>query len=286
MSNARAGELGSVLKKGHGKTPVILIPDMPFSGHVFEDFARRHNADFTMYAVTLSGFGGTPALPPFERRDYAQRRLWTNAEDGVMNLMRHETIRGAVLIGQQAGAYLAMKIALDHPESVRAVVVLNGLLFMPMPSTQNPSGKIDAEMRNKIAEGMLPVELLPRPSPECYAAYIEKIASMFCRNPERGKALAEDAGNSDPYAMWDYFSELISTDLSDEIKNLKVPLLAVPSIPDIEMAQKIPTTSLNQWKEVQSPMVTVAPVENSRSYATEDNPEALDRILEKFLHEH
>lgn len=283
-THTKAGELGDVIKSGSGKIPVILIPDIGNSASVFDTFIRRNEHNYTMFAVTLAGFGHTGLPPAFQHRDYAQLRLWKNAEAGIMSLIKKEKIKQPVLIGHQAGAYLAMRIALDHPELARSVIVLNGLLYVPVFTASTPGQQVDKSKRLQMVGVFLPIELFPMPSQECYSKYWMNYASGLCKDEKRAEALARDGAESDPHVAWDYFSELFSTDLTDEIKLMKTPLLVIPSIPDNATGKPAPDPpAVTQWRQLQMTNLTIVPFKDTRAFATEDNPQLLDQTISDFL---
>ena len=107
---------------------------------------------------------------------------------------------------------------------------------------------------------------------------------MLCKNPDRSKILTENIARSDAHVVWDHYAELFATDLTEEIQKIKVPLLVIPSVPDPELpsaAMMFP--GMEQWKQVSFPLLKVVPFENTRSFATEDNPEKLDKTIVEFL---
>lgn len=68
------GELGAVKKFGTGIQSLILIPGLGFDNSVFDDFMEANKSRYRMYAVTLAGYGGTPAPPmPSEKTSYAEQ---------------------------------------------------------------------------------------------------------------------------------------------------------------------------------------------------------------------
>lgn len=275
----KPGEIPAVIRQGRGDLPMILIPDAGFDGRVFQSFLERNASHYRMYAVTLPGFGGTAALPRFEPRDYAQLRLWKNAEDSVLSLIRKEQLKKVVLVGHQAGAYLALRMSLDHPELIRAAVILNGLLYAPMQTSKDPSGKVTMDLRLKIAKVFLPIELLPIPTHEC-------LVKSWLNTPglpanDAGRQLAEIAATSDRDTVWDYSAELFTTDLTDEIPKLKVPVLVVPAVS--APAQSSKTSAELQWSTVASPLLKVTPIENAGPFVLQENPTALDRLILEFL---
>ena len=278
--SAKPGELGHVMKAGNGKIPVILIPDVGMDGNVFQSFLDRNKSNYTMYAVTLPGFGGTPALPTFEKRDYNAKRLWKNAEDAIMNLIRKENLQAPIILGHQGGAYLALRLALDYPHNIGAAVVLNGLLYSPMViSKDDPSGKLTPELRDRIAKLFLPIELFPRPSRECFSKYWENIGGTMSKDPQRNLQLAQNGGKSDAHLTWDYGAELMTTDLSNEITQLKTRTLVIPSITD----PKQPNAAVTQWKTVKSELVKIVPMENVGTFSVDDSPEQFDKLLLDFV---
>ncbi len=277
---AKPGELEQVIKVGNGEIPIILIPDVGMDGNVFQLFIDRNKSNYKMYAVTLPGFGGTPALPSFEKRDYTARRLWKNAEDAILNLIQKENLKAPIVLGHQAGAYLALRLALDHPQNIRAVVVLNGLLYSPMViSKDDPSGKLTPEFRDRLAKLFLPIELFPRPSRECFSKYWQNVGGTMSKDPQRNLQLAQNGGKSDAHLTWDYGAELMTTDLSAEITELKIPALVIPSITD----PKEKPHSITQWKAVEISSVKIVPVENVGTFALDDKPEFIDKVIRDFI---
>jgi pimeloyl-ACP methyl ester carboxylesterase len=279
--SAKQAELGNVIKDGNGPIPVILIPDVGMDANVFQPFLSRNKNRYTMYAVTLPGFGGTSKIPGFEKRDYSAKRLWKNAEGAIVNLIKKEKLEAPVIIGHQGGSYLAMRLALDYPEKIRGAVVLNGLLYAPMPNAKDPTGKLTLELRDQIAKVFLPIELFPRPSSECFAKYWQNIGGTMSTDPKRNLELAQNGGKSDAHLTWDYGAELYTTDLSNEISNLKIPILVIPAVTDPKKTS--PNPAVDQWKSAQANNVKVIPMENVGTFPVDDNPELFDKLILDFV---
>jgi pimeloyl-ACP methyl ester carboxylesterase len=282
---AKPGEFGSVKKIGNGKTAMILIPDIGGDRTLFDSFGARNINQYTMFAVTLSGFGGTAPPARSDKLDFGTTRWWSNAEQSILNLIRTQKLDKPVLVGLQAGAYLAMKTALDHPDLVRGAVVLNGLIFGPLPGQKTNPGK---EERVKIVNQWLPVELFPSPTKEQYLAYLNQGAGWICKDPQRQKAIVEITGSSNSRVWWNYYAELMSTDLSEQMKSSKVPMLVLPSIHDKESpGNSSSQMTVDQWngfaKANPEAPIQITLMEDSRSYATEDQPEKLDHAIAAWV---
>jgi pimeloyl-ACP methyl ester carboxylesterase len=294
------GNLGAVEKRGRGPIPLILIADMRTDWSLYRNFMDRNAARYTMYAVTLPGYGGTPAPPRPETLDLRSTPWWDGAEKGVLSLIEKNRLNKPVIVGTAASSYLATRLAVNHPDKIRAAVVLGGDVYATFRSLANPDypatleERPDVLMKQPGAIGMIS-EFLPAlmPSRESADARIKALPpaqltpfSARIREIERARALAiDDAVLSDPRA-YIYNVELLASDLTGELKNLKVPLLAIPAIHDDNSPfQGEPARS--QWYEAKmrypSIPLTVVPFENTRTYITEDAPQELDRAIESFL---
>ena len=303
------GELSHVEKMGRGPIPVILIPDYGTDWTLYRTFMERNRDRYTMYAVTLPGFGDTPVPPKPKFYDPKATPWWNSAEQGVVKLIRSNKLNRPFVIGTQAGAYLAARLALDHPNIIRGVVLLNGLVKMPLPVRDNPNVPLGLKERHQMISGRpdltglmweFPplVVLTPSAAEKTISQVPPPVQQLFLglntRDPERGKALYIDfLTKTDPRAFT-YFIELNSTDLTDDLKYLKVPMLVIPSLHD----EKSPALNnpampgpnnlaLSQWNEIKQSYLSIplaiVPFENTRNYATEEAPLELDRAIAAFV---
>ncbi|MBO0720176.1 MAG: DUF2911 domain-containing protein [Blastocatellia bacterium] len=292
--------LGHVEKRGHGPIPLILIADLRTDWTLYRNFMERNAERYTMYAVTLPGFGGTPAPPRPETIDLRATPWWDGAEKGVVDLIEKNGLDRAVVLGMVDSAYLATRLAVDHPDKIRAAIVLSGTVYATFRSLANPDYPATPEERPAVlmkhpgAIGMI-TDFLPAliSSREAAEARIKTLSPMqlapFPANVhdlERARSLAiDDAASSDP-RTFRYDVEIFASDLTGALKNLKVPLLSIPAIHDDNSpGQGGPAPS--QWYELKmkypSIPLTVAPCENTRNYITEDAPEELDKAIASFL---
>jgi pimeloyl-ACP methyl ester carboxylesterase len=282
--SAKPNQLGNFQKKGTGKIPMILIPDLGADWSVYDSFMQRNNSQFTFYAVTLPGFGGT--APPHARNklDFGAMRWWNNAETAILDLITKQKIDHPFILGHQAGSYLAMKLAIEKPQFVRGAIVLNGLLYAEIPGIEKTATH---EQRSAIANSWTPVELFPTPSQERYRSFIEQGQAWFCKDKAQQAKFAELASKDKPSTWWNYFGELATTNLSNDIKSLKVPMLVLPSVHDKESPGfQNNKVALDQWRpldhSVSSLPITVVSMEDCRAYATEDQPQKLDEVIRNW----
>lgn len=294
------GQLGGVEKRGRGPVPMILITDIRTDWTLYQNFMDRNADRYTMYAVTLAGYGGT--LPPAKPAalDLTATPWWDGAKRGVLDLIAKNNLNRPVVVGMGTSAYLAARLALENPDKIRSAVLVDGTVYTTFRSLANPdypaalAERPDVLMKQPGAIGMM-AEFLPAmlPSREAAEARIKalppaQLGQFFggMRDIERARALAiSAAANSDPRAAL-YNVEFFSTDLSAAFKDLKVPVLAIPTIHDDNSpGQGGPAPA--EWNELKlrypAIPLTVAVFQNTRTYATDDAPKEFDSALEAFI---
>jgi pimeloyl-ACP methyl ester carboxylesterase len=278
VRTAKPHQLGNFQKRGSGSVPMILIPDLGADWSVFDSFMQRNQSKFTFFAVTLSGFGDTAPPTRASKLDYSNTVWWNNAEAAILDLITNKKIDRPVILGHQAGAYLAMKVALSHPDRVRGAVVLNGLLYMAHPAI--PQNATLPE-RAKIVNSWTPVDLFPNPTREQYRNFYRQGVSWLCKDKNRQEQLVDLLSRTSSSTWWNYFAELATTDVSNQMKNLKVSMLVLPSVYDSPDQFKGSEVGLQQWKSFDHSAlpITVVPLENCRAYAMDDQPEKLDEAV-------
>lgn len=116
-----------VLAAGEGPA-ILFIHGTGGSGKVWFNQMRRFESAFRVIAPDLPGYGQTP-LPEFIRSidDYPAF---------VLALMDAMGLEKAVLVGNSMGGRVSLQLALDHPERVSGLVLLNssGLKLPGIPT--------------------------------------------------------------------------------------------------------------------------------------------------------
>ena len=106
---------------GHGN-PLLLLHGIPETHLMWHKIAPRLAQDFTVVATDLRGYGES-AKPP-STADHAPYSKRAMAEDQV-SVMRHLGFDRFFVAGHDRGARVAYRMALDHPERVRKLAVLD-----------------------------------------------------------------------------------------------------------------------------------------------------------------
>jgi len=122
MATIDAGEAEIRLRHGGHGPPVLLLHGIPETHVMWHKVAPRLARDFTVVATDLRGYGDSSKPPTTP--DHAPYSKRTMARDQV-EVMRQLGFDRFSVVGHDRGARCAYRLALDHPERVRKLAVLD-----------------------------------------------------------------------------------------------------------------------------------------------------------------
>lgn len=284
------GSLGRVDKSGRGPRHVLLLPGIGFGGGIWSDFSKRHTDDFTMYAVTLAGFGGTAPHPLPDTPSPYTDQLWTrSAIRGIVGLLDAERIQKVTVIAHWALAtQIALRLALDDPDRVESLVIVGGSLKSTFESVPGMSAWTPAQRAantEALGKGWFTTVTRTTWDDNNFMPY------DYAINPRRGLSLWREA-QAPSLPVWiRYLLEFYALDLSDDLHSLKVPTLVVtPGFDDpgfyVEPGfNYMRNLVIDSWKGAgdRSPLLKFVTIPQSRLFVMFDQPDALDGVLGEFL---
>ncbi|SNT47878.1 haloacetate dehalogenase [Asanoa hainanensis] len=112
------------VRYGGAGTPVVLLHGHPRTHTTWHEVAPRLAEHHVVVTPDLRGYGRS-TLPP-DRPDHAQSSKRAMAGD-VVRLMTHLGHDRFAVVGHDRGALVAYRAALDHPDRVSHLVVMDGL---------------------------------------------------------------------------------------------------------------------------------------------------------------
>jgi haloacetate dehalogenase len=122
LSTIDTGEATLRVRHGGEGPPLLLLHGHPQTHVMWHRIAPRLARDFTVIAPDLRGYGGSSKPPTTEDHEpYSKRAM---VRDQVA-LMQHFGFDEFVVAGHDRGGRCAYRMALDHPERVRKVAVLD-----------------------------------------------------------------------------------------------------------------------------------------------------------------
>ena len=108
---------------GHGP-PVLLLHGHPRTHVTWHRVAALLADEFTVVCPDLRGYGGSTKPPPGDDFAGYGKRAMAGDVLALMRLLGHDTFAVA---GHDRGSYVAMRLALDHPDAVSRLAVLDGV---------------------------------------------------------------------------------------------------------------------------------------------------------------
>jgi pimeloyl-ACP methyl ester carboxylesterase len=126
------------------KAPAVLaIHGITANSQAWLAVSRELRSQANLIAVDLRGRGASRALP-------APYGLAAHAADMLAVLDALE-LEQAVVVGHSLGAYIAAALAVEHPERVRALVLVDGGLKIPGTEGVDPQRFLDAFLGPALA---------------------------------------------------------------------------------------------------------------------------------------
>ena len=266
-------EAGSVHvdQYGSGAPALVLIPGLTDSGAVWDSTVARYQAVHTVYVLTLPGFGGRPAVPA---------PMLDTVDRDIAAFLPHAN--EPVLIGHSLGGYLAIRVAEEHSDLIRAAIAIDGLPILPGLDKLTPQTRtaVAAAMGGKIAQS----------SPAEFES-AEKTHLGDLTKPSNVQTALTFSQGANIAASGMYLQEMMSSDIRPGLSKIGVPLLEIAPFD----ATVDPNNPFTPWPTLQQkqtyyrrllagdPTAKVVMIDDSRHFIMLDQPAKLFAAIETFL---
>jgi pimeloyl-ACP methyl ester carboxylesterase len=283
------GVLGEVKEFGSGKQEVILLPGWGFDWTIFSDFIKRHETDYHMWAITLPGFGNTPAPPMPEQTENFRELYWTKgAVKALSDLIDSKNITAPIIISCFSYSNIvAMLLALDHPQKVGKLVVISGIAkFTGNYPSLEPR---NLESRCNYIEKYIAPQWFKTVSTETWNKG-NFTPGTFSKDSLKGVQYWKTMSSVPIPVMVRYLCEFYCTDLSLEYSKLAIPvLILVPSFTPAflskpEHSYLAPFFHFSWMGALPaSNKIQMVTISDTHGFIMHDQPEKLDAVLKEFL---
>jgi haloacetate dehalogenase len=118
LERVDVGEATLRVRHGGEGPPVVLLHGHPRTHATWHMVAARLAPTHTVVCPDLRGYGESSKVEPYTKRAMA---------GDIVRLMRVLGHEGFAVVGHDRGAYVATRLALDHPRAVSAVSVLDAV---------------------------------------------------------------------------------------------------------------------------------------------------------------
>jgi len=289
------GTLGAVVERGKGPVDMVLVSGFGVGASAFEGFMQRNANRYHMLAVTLPGFEDTAAPPmPPTGTSYGDQ-TWTRAAiDAVVKLIDERKLDRPVVVGHFInGTQVAMRVALAHPEKVRAVVLLAGTpRFEPVASSRFWPKNLTLEKKIQATDQFSAPRWFKTVTRETWVKG-NFIAGDYSVDPVLGGRFADRANQPPLPVLVRYLCEFHASDLWPDLERVAPPLLVIQ--PSFTASVRADTTRNylqgyfeEPWKGrlAGRPRTESLFVADAGILVMEDQAAIVDRKIADFLKQH
>ena len=289
------GTLGAVVERGKGPIDMILVSGFGVGASAFEGFMKRNAGRYHMLAVTLPGFedSAAPPMPPLGT-SYGDQ-TWTHAaSDAVAKLIADRKLRRPVLVGHFInGTQIAMRVALEHPDQVRAVVLLAGTpRFEPVKASRFWPKDLTLEKKIQAVDQFSAPRWFKTVTRTTWVGG-NFVATDYSADSVLGRRFADRANQPPLPVLVRYLCEFHASDLWPDLERLKPPLLLIQ--PSFTASVRADTTRSYLQGYFEEPWrgrldgrarTELVSVENAGILVMEDQAAIVDRKVGDFLKRH
>ncbi|AVR96019.1 alpha/beta fold hydrolase [Pseudoduganella armeniaca] len=249
--------------------PVILIPGLASSGEVWNDTVKHLCGPRQCHVLTLAGFAGQPAI---------DGPLLSQVEQELSTYIAANQLDKPIIVGHSLGGFLGLKFAIDHPDQLSRLVVVDSL--PALGAAQAPD--ITPEQLRAMAAGARERMLAQDEASRAQSQRLT-VASMVTK-PEQAERIIEWGKRSDRTAVANAMAELLATDLRQDVARIKAPTLVLGTW--IAYKQFAPREAIERnfaMQYARLPGVRIEMAESARHFIMVDDPAWMYDRIDRFL---
>ena len=286
------GALGAVVERGKGPIDMVLVSGFGLGASAFDGFMKRNTTRYHMLAVTLPGFEGSAAPPmPAPGTSYGDQTWTRGATDAVVKLIHEKKLSRPVLVGHYInGTQVVLRIAVEHPDMIRAVVLLAGTpRFEPSPPLPFWPDSLTLERKVQAVDQYLAPRWFKTVT---RATWVRGnfVASDYSVDSLLGNRFADRANDAPLPVLIRYLCEFHASDGWPYLQRLERPLLVIQ--PSFTASLRSDSTRsylrgyfAEPWRGRLEgrPQTESAYLDNAGILVMEDQPAIVDQKISDFL---
>jgi len=274
-SSFDAGSLHADVYGTPGRRALVLIPGLTCGPWEWSGEISRLAPNYTIYALTLPGFDGRPAIPS-PLFDTVAADFWT--------MLQTNNIVKPVVIGHSLGGTLAIMLAEQHSDRLGGIIAVDGLPIFPGMErmTADQRSQAGARMTAMMTQAATPAEF----------AAMEKtyVLPYLMTSPDDIAVVAPLAARSDIAATAAWTMADLELDLRPRLTSVTTPFVEIaPYDPTLEAKMLPDAAAKRSFYEsllANDPASSVQIIEPSRHFVMYDQPQKLHDAIATFLRQH
>ena len=255
--------------RGNGPD-VLLIPGLASSSAVWDATAKQLENHFRLHIIQVAGFAGSPA------RANASGAVLQPTVDAIDLYIKTNQLKSPIIIGHSLGGLAGMMLAVQHPEDVGKLMVVDSLPFFGVLGGAN-----DVTAAAPQAAAMRDYVLTE--SQDAYAQDERQFLRNLVKSPEGRKAAIGWAIASDKSVVARAMYEDMTTDLRADLHKIKAPVTVLYPWDVLSGFPHETTDKLYRGNFESLPNKTVVCIEDSFHFIMLDQPEKFAAQVDIFL---
>jgi len=247
---------------------VVFMPGYACSREVWRETATRLAASRRVHLVQLRGFAGL--APPATTVS-----IWEPALADIADYMR--TLSQPAFVGHSMGGATGLRLAIDHPQVVSKVLVVDSLPFYATIFNPAATAETVRPAARQIAGAMRSAD------PAQFAAMQAQSAAILVKSPAARERVVGWSVASDRATIATAIEELITTDLRPDLGKIRTPVTAAFAW-DAAMgrsAEAHETFWRSQYAGLKD--AKFARIDDSYHFVMNDQPARFAEVIDDFL---
>jgi pimeloyl-ACP methyl ester carboxylesterase len=244
------------IEKGSGDEVIIFVHGFASAKGIWREILDLLPEKYHTYAIDQRGHGQSEKPGSYQLSEFVED-IYTFAQE--------LGIKRFTYVGHSMGGKIGMKFALDHPDMLKALV-----LVCPAPPFAFPSDQVPA-----IQEGNKAMLA----TPESIRKYIEWEIDKRPVSEERKNDMVNDMSSIDTVAIEGCGDFLYSTDLMPQLGNIGIPTLVVGGAQDKSVPLDLiikPTAEAIEGSRLKI-------LDNSSHFLPIESPRELADVITRFI---
>lgn len=262
---------GQARDQGPGRH-IVLIPGLASSSEVWRDTAAHLCAPATgrqCHVLTLAGFAGTAPV---------EGDLLAQVESQLAAYISEQKMASPVIIGHSLGGFLGLKLAIDYPQQVGKLVVVDAL--PALGATQLAS--ITPEQLQQMAAQMR--SAMQAQDDATFADNARRSVASMASAPDDIARIASWGQRSSRSTVTDAMTSMMGQDLRQDVARIKAPVLVLGSwaaYKGYATRDAILQTFRTQYQQL--PGVQIVLAESARHFIMYDERDWMLERIDTFL---